>query len=289
LQYNEFNRGRGNRGSTYFTAPNPPRGTILDLWLAPGALDDDAAPRLTVYDADGNAVRNLELPSGDAAAGLHRIVWDMRSDPTWIAPDDGGGFGGGTVPGPWVLPGRYEARLTLGTTMSAQPLEIVADPLVLISDADRRYWHDLQVSLSHILATTRAASTTIGMLGDVLDQTDAALQSGAAGRQYPQDVLDRVRGAATEIDRIRGELGSISGSAGSVYGALRSATSPPTEDQVRLTELAYQRLETQITAIDRLIEQEMPAISGLLDGLGAPWTLGRPIVLPEAARPPQRR
>jgi len=289
LQFNEFNRGRGNRGSTYFTAPNPPRGTIFDLWLAPGALDDDDAPQLTVHDSSGNVVRSLELPRGRNAAGLHRIVWDMRSDPTWHAPQgDGGGFGDGTVPGPWVLPGRYEARLTLGAAMSSQPVEIVADPLISISDADRRYWHDLQVSLSHILATTRAASATVGMLADVLEQTADALQSGAAGREYPQDVLDRVRAADAEIGRISQELGSISGSAGSVYGALRAATSPPTDDQVRLTQLAYEGLEAQIAAIDRLIEQEMPAISGLLDGLGAPWTLGRPITLPESARPPQR-
>jgi hypothetical protein len=33
----------------------------------------------------------------------------------------------------------------------------------------------------------------------------------------------------------------------------------------------------------------MPVISGLLDGMGAPWTLGRPVTLPDAARLPQRR
>ena len=58
---------------------------------------------------------------------------------------------------------------------------------------------------------------------------------------------------------------------------------------MRLAEVAYERLGPQLEAIQRLLEQELPVISGLLDGLGVPWTLGRPVTLPESARPPGRR
>ena len=84
-------------------------------------------------------------------------------------------------------------------------------------------------------------------------------------------------------------LGQISGTAGQIYNAVRSSTTMPTDEQIRLTEVAYERLGLQLDEIERLLGQEMPMISGLLDGLGVPWTMGRPVTLPDAARPPRRR
>jgi len=301
-QFNTFNRGRGNRGTTYFSAPNPPRGVILDVWVAPSAVGDAepaGAPQLTIHDRGGAVVRRMQLPRGLEAGGLHRLVWDMRYDPTWVAPQgEGGGRGGGggggrggegTVQSPWVLPGRYEARLTVGDAMSAQTIEIIGDPLAPISAADRRLWHDLQVSLSHILATARAASTTVGSIDDVLSQTTAAIEAGSASGEYPQDVLQRVRRVSTDADEVRRQLGRVSEGAGGAYRALRGSTTRPTDEQIRLAEVAYERLGAQLEAIQQMLEQELPAISGLLDGLGAPWTMGRPVTLPDAARPPRQR
>jgi photosystem II stability/assembly factor-like uncharacterized protein len=297
-QFNTFNRGRGNRGTTYFSAPNPPRGVILDVWVAPSALgtgEQAARPQLTIHDQSGAVVRRVQLPLGPDAGGLHRLVWNMRYDPTWVAPagegGGGGGFGGGqgTVQSPWVLPGRYEARLTVGDAMSAQPIEIVGDPLAPISETDRLLWHDLQVSLSHILATARAASTTAGVIDDVLAQTGEAIETGSVNREYPEDVLERVRRATADVAELRRELGRVTGGAGSVYNALRGSTTRPTDEQLRLAEVAYEQLGPQLETIQSLLEQELPVISGLLDGLGAPWTMGRPVTLPDAARPPRRR
>ena len=70
---------------------------------------------------------------------------------------------------------------------------------------------------------------------------------------------------------------------------MRSSTTTPTDEQIRLTEVAFERLGPQLEEIERLLGQEMPMISGLLDGLGVPWTMGRPVTLPDAARPPRRR
>lgn len=299
MQFNYFNRGRGNRGTTYFAAPNPPRGVILDVWVSPEALaaDETLRPQLTIHGEDGASVRRMRLPRGPEAGGLHRLIWDMRYDPTWVAPQSQGGGGGrggfgggqGTVQGPWVLPGSYEARLTVGDTMSAQPIDIVGDPLARISDDDRMLWHDLQVSISHILAATRAASATVRSIDDVLTQTNEALESGATAREYPQDVLERVRRVSADVADMRAELGRVSGSAGGVYNALRGSTTRPSDEQIRLAEVAYERLGPQLEAIQWVTEQELPVISGLLDGLGVPWTTGRPITLPAAARPPGRR
>ncbi len=326
-QFRRFNRGRGNRGTTYFTAPNPPDGVMIDYWVAPDAVADSASEgarvegggpegsrgggrsersdsaaskpvELTIHDGSGRRIRRLQVPQGPGGAGLRRIIWDMRYDPTWVAPAGqgdgrgGGGRGGGgqgTVQSPWVMPGPYEARLTVGDTVSTASIEIAGDPLIELSGVDRQYWHDLQVSLSRILATTRAATATARVIEDVLTQTSAAIETGAMIRDLPADVRQRVDRVTSEVNDVIGALGRISGTAGQAYNAVRSSTTTPTDEQIRLTEVAFERLGPQLEEIERLLGQEMPMISGLLDGLGVPWTMGRPVTLPDAARPPRRR
>ena len=98
-----------------------------------------------------------------------------------------------------------------------------------------------------------------------------------------------MRRVSTDAAEVRRQLGRVSGSAGGAYNALRGSTTRPTDEQIRLAEVAYERLGAQLEAIQRMLEEELPAISGLLDGLGAPWTMGRPVTLPDAARPPRQR
>jgi len=301
MMFDRFNRGMGFHGSNYFAAPNPPLGMIIDYWVGPSAEAERAASAggdtLTIHDGNGGQVRELETPAEGGRPGVHRIVWDMRYDPAWtpLGSDDEGGFGGGggggggTVRSPWVLPSTYEARLTVGGATSSQPIEIYADPLARISDADRRYWHDLQRSLAEILATARAAAATARVIDDVLSQAEDAIAGGARTRAVPDDVHGRVEAVSAEVDTLLRDLNGLSGSASQVYNALQASTTAPTAEQVRLAELAYEQLGDKLTTIERLLAEQMPQISGLLDGLGLPWTMGRPVVLPETARPPQRQ
>ena len=307
MQFQRFNRGRGNRGTTYFSAPNPPDGAMIDYWVAADAVASTDGGQgggagstlieLTIHDESGRRLRRLQIPRG--GAGLNRVIWDMRYEPTWTPPPGQGGGGGGRggfggggqgiVRSPWVMPGRYEARLTVGDTMSSTSIEIVADPLIEISNTERQYWHDLQVSLSQILATARAATATARVIDEVMTQTNAAIEAGGAARELPDDVRARVERVTSEVNDVIQELGRISGTANGANNSIRSSTTMPTDEQIRLAEVAYERLGPQLEEIERLLAQEMPMISGLLDGLGVVWTIGRPVTLPEAARPPGRR
>ena len=57
-----------------YVGANPPRGALLDYYLARPAPE----ARLVVQDRDGRIVREL---SGSGEAGLHRVVWDLRFAP----------------------------------------------------------------------------------------------------------------------------------------------------------------------------------------------------------------
>jgi hypothetical protein len=97
-----------------WTTPNPPYGAVLTYNLK-DALPNDTKLVITIADDGGRQVRRLEL---DKETGLHRVAWNLRSDPPPAGSAAGqgrgaGGFGGrgGPPQGPLVAPGRYRATL----------------------------------------------------------------------------------------------------------------------------------------------------------------------------------
>jgi photosystem II stability/assembly factor-like uncharacterized protein len=141
---------------------NPPEGAIIDYYLA---KDAPGPVVLEIFDASGKLVRHyssaepppsLPDPAKDAplplywyrapqalltTAGMHRFTWDVHYQPL---PGGGGGRGGGgglpiaavpydTVPvpsTPWVAPGQYTVKLTVGGQTYTQPITVKPDPRV---------------------------------------------------------------------------------------------------------------------------------------------------------------
>jgi photosystem II stability/assembly factor-like uncharacterized protein len=121
VQAPRFDRGRSSLGYTYYTAPNPPDGALLDFYVNPRVT---GPVTLEIFDAAGTRVRAIDLGSREEIAGLRRAVWDMRRDPQ--APQvpgrpggagaaGGPGAGRGAGRGALVPVGKYEARLTVGS------------------------------------------------------------------------------------------------------------------------------------------------------------------------------
>jgi photosystem II stability/assembly factor-like uncharacterized protein len=124
--------------------------------------------KLNIEDAQGKMVRELGTISG--AAGLNRIVWDLRYDPPQapklrtVAPDnpfiwEEPRFRGqdsrpvlhwgieDAVVGPIVAPGEYTIRLMADGHSFTQPIEILRDPNVAATDADLAASVDMQLRI----------------------------------------------------------------------------------------------------------------------------------------------
>jgi hypothetical protein len=130
-------------------AANPPDGALIDYAL-PTTI---AGPvTLTILDAQGHLLRRfssadqhpppdpskLEFASEwfpspavvSAAPGMHRFVWSLRYPSLTPASEPG-------LPkdGVWAPPGRYTVELNVGGRRYEQPLQVEADPRVLVSTA----------------------------------------------------------------------------------------------------------------------------------------------------------
>ena len=131
------------------SAENPPRGAVID-YLLPAAASDRVV--IEILTEKGDLVRRyasddkIESPDSQriqvtedwvhapapppSSAGMHRFVWDLHYAPR---PELARGRRGART-GVWAPPGRYTVRLTAAGTTRTQPLVVVKDPRVPVSD-----------------------------------------------------------------------------------------------------------------------------------------------------------
>src|SRR5262249_37752764 len=133
---------------------NPPLGAILDYVLPAGAsgpvtieIADASGTVVTRFRSDQPRTRDAEtvsfaeawgrpLPSPTARPGHNRFVWDLRLPPPRALEPE---YSIAAIPeepeyvmpaGAFVVPGRYQVRLTAGDTTVLQSFDVALDPRV---------------------------------------------------------------------------------------------------------------------------------------------------------------
>jgi photosystem II stability/assembly factor-like uncharacterized protein len=164
-----------------YAAPNPPYGVPITYYQNTPQRD---APAVTIFDAAGRTVRTLK---GTNNAGLNRIVWNLTAappvkwkgapNPDFSGPEDG----------PTVVPGRYEARVTLNGRTFVQRFRVKPDPEAKETLAQ------MQQSFAAFTRLNERYSSVDTMLNH-LDRIEKALSvERAASGGTAQNVLDEAR------------------------------------------------------------------------------------------------
>ena len=268
-------------GAGEFFAPNPPHGAVVTYYLPTGSI---GGVRIVISDTAGKTVRTL---LGPAQAGLNRACWDLRMAPP--LPEHGppamascsglggGGGGGRGSASPGVLPGRYTVSVT---PAGGPPLEtaitVGPDPHFTISDADRltRYAAILSAyTLSQQLAPARdAAEMLVGQAAAVRQYLTAAGEGGTSALV----VVERV---TLEVTRVLGQVNRTLASAANVQSGMDGYDGLPTAAQLRQLEWAWEDATSSVTALNRLIQQDMPAVYAAAGG-SIKWPQVKPAPVP---------
>jgi len=163
---------------------NPPDGAILNYFVPHGATGD---VQIEIYDQDQKLIRaysSAPLPKTHEqplqiaeywiahpaplpkTPGMHRFAWDLRypapeavhvQTPYNYSPAAIAGETPLPPLGPMVLPGEYEARLTVGGQIFRQPLEVKMDPRVNYVRSEMQSSLALQMKISETLGRNTAA------------------------------------------------------------------------------------------------------------------------------------
>jgi hypothetical protein len=180
---------KAHTGDMVFRGENPPNGAIVDYWL--GAANGQVA--LTVVDASGTLVQTL-TPA--RARGVNRAIWNLRHADLPVRggfSEDNDAARGGTLAGPYVVPGVYTVRLVAGGATMEQKVEVKDDPRLDALPVDRKVWSDFQMQVA----------AAIRQFAPVADK----VQKAPAADAQLTDLKRQSRELMARLTRLFGETG----------------------------------------------------------------------------------
>ncbi len=207
---------RAHTGDMYYRGQNPALGAVIDVWVK------DSVSRgtvVTIHDAAGMQIATVPVDTGRGST-TRRAVWNLRLPQLRAGAgggDDDEGFGGG-LPGRWVTPGTYTARISVRGERSEQTFEVRDDPRLTITEAQRTAWY---TALDEVASLYRSANA-------MADTTRREQRRVAA---LPEAERRRLGTRVTEIDDVALTAAELTARIATLYGNVIRFSEPPTADQ----------------------------------------------------------
>jgi hypothetical protein len=263
---------------------NPQYGASINYYLKAAPSGD---VRIAILDAAGKVVRNM---SGTKVAGVNRVYWDLRSDPTRVVrlrtpPDYApeitvGPEGWRPMPGDRALtllapPGVYTIRLTVDGKDYTEKVNVLKDPHSNGSEDTIRTQGRLMSSLFD----------TMNSLADQINQMEAVRgQLEALKRELTGDANAAVRTAADQLDAKlkaveenlfqmkatgRGQDGvrwpnQLVEKVGYLSGEVEGSDYAPTTQQVQVHDELKERTATWRQRMTLLMQNDVTAFNAML-------------------------
>ena len=273
---------------------NPPDGAIINYWLRQPA---QGVVTLEILDGKGQIVRRYasddppESPAEgrnipdywirppqrlESGAGMHRFVWDVRYPPPAVQ-----GF---TYPiaairadtprvpqGPFVLPGEYTARLTVGGQSYSQRFTVRIAPRVKVSPEDLARQFTLAKQLYDALTRNFEALTALRGLAAELTERKKAAGGGALGAAIAavEQKARTVEGRPTRFGE-GGEpgLARLNGQLAQLLDIVDEVDAKPTTQAETAIAEALRALDASLAAWSGLRSADLAALNDQLRAAG---------------------
>ena len=292
-------------GSRDGATKNPPEGALITYWL-PNEVEEEV--KIEIFDLEGNLIRSLSskpdppyVPEGHpdrgpdeeekgeltAKAGINRVAWDLRYEGPMHVP---GALleWGDPGEGPRVLPGRYEARLTIESEGgSIRPLRVVEDPRIDVLAEDARA--QLAFTLG-VMETFSRVSEHILKIRSVRQQLAARHELLADDAEAEELVtsgtalLEKLDAVELVLHNPKAEVGYdiLAGRHGGaqlhsqlqwIFLNAREHEGPPTQGMRDQMEILTADLAEHEATLGRLLGAELDQLNALAASLGVPYVI----------------
>jgi hypothetical protein len=177
---------------------------------------------------------------------------------------------GSATIGPRLLPGTYTVKMTKDKAVYETPLQIVSDPRVKFTQADRQAQFDLSMKLYNMLGDM---STAV----DRMNRMRANLNNRAARAADPA-LKSQLQAASAQVDDLRKKIvatkegGAITGEErlreflADLYGNVVRYEGRPAQTQVERTEALQRELAEVVKSYDDWSTTELPKINAAIAG-----------------------
>ncbi len=254
-------------GDGTFHGENPPSGAVIAYYQRTRHVFGRL--KIEVFDGDGHLIDTL---AAGKRKGINRVVWSMAVPPPRV-PTAAQQANAGTQ-GPRLVPGRYRIRLTKGSEVYEQTLEVGLDRRARFTVADR----ELQFKAA------MRGHALFGRMSDLVDRLNglrallqdrrlrvpgnpelqAALASfeGRTEELRKQVVATKEGGAITGEERLREQLDYA-------YGALLSYEGRPGDYQVERVAVLEREFGEVAAQAQALQDTDLPPLNKALEKAGA--------------------
>ena len=270
---------------------NPPTGAVIDYYLK-------AAPKeqitLEILDSTGKLVRKFSSKKPAAAgpspeeeefgfsrpsealpadAGLNRVVWNLRTEAPTTVP---GAVGwGGRPSGVFVVPGKYQIKLTAGGKSMTASLEVVKDPRVSTSQADLEKQAEFATRIRDRVSAGNEAVNQIRGVRAQLDALKKRLSTDSSAKPVVEaaDALTKKLNAIEEkIIQPKNKSGEdalnypiqVADQLTDLQSTVESADSAPTASSLMVFDELNSRLDVQIASWHNLESTDLAAFNALM-------------------------
>ena len=163
----------------------------LEILNSAGQVIRAFAPKPAGWDKRDEAEKGLDPgPWISVRPGLNRFVWDLREEGSLRVK--GNKTAGEAAKGPYVLPGDYTVRLTLGEASVSQPLAVEKDPRSPASDSDLRAQYAALVAVRGQMNTLYANVVTLRRVRDQVTGWKGRLAGNEAGVKVADALLAKL-------------------------------------------------------------------------------------------------
>ena len=277
--------GGGSSAPTTTAGRNPPAGANV-LFLLAKAPDSSTVVTLEFLDAAGRLLRSFtKAPAAPAPPtpgaprtmpvpkqGLNAFQWDLRAEPPATLPGNiniWGGPGGGYL----VAPGRYQARLTVGTVVQTQAFGVQQDPRmktpaneIAARDSLTRAINARVGEINESLLRIRDVKEQVSKFVDRTKETPLAAAIAGKGKDITQrvDTLDpKLSTKAANGQDVINYRNGINAQYAFLLGNVEGSDIVSQPSRERFAEL--EKLWLQLRAdVDRIEQQDVPAFNKLL-------------------------
>ncbi|HEX7138437.1 MAG TPA: hypothetical protein VF219_11345, partial [Vicinamibacterales bacterium] len=195
---------------------NPPYGAALTFALNTAPKDEDRQKfKITIRDAANTIVRTMNVGK-EATAGLNRVWWDLRMDPTDditlrtpplhardfpLGPDGTRKFPTTAALSVLVAPGPYSVTLDTGSVQKTATLNVLKDPNTTGTDQD-------VAAQTKTMLSIRGNANTVAQMINAAESVRAQLASWRTtiGSKAPADVTAAAEDLEKQIVAIESRL-----------------------------------------------------------------------------------
>ena len=279
---------------------NPAVGAPLYYYLKEESKE---TAKLEILDAQGKVIRTYtseekateEAPEeGDkedeaehipVKAGPNVFAWDLRYEPPTKIP--AAIYDEGEPVGPLVMPGSYQARLTVKGKTSTAPIEVKIDPRLKSSTEDLQKQFDLMMKMRDRQEQMNRAILAIRDLRVQLnlvekrwgskDNAKAVIEQSVALRKKIgaiEDELIQVNSKASE-DELNYPT-KMNSWLGYLQAAVDSADAPPTEGELAVFADLNQKLDGHLAKWHEILSTDVPAINEAMSKNGIAFISAAP-------------